>query len=37
MPMTVVSGSPGFEVLDSILEPIIGVELLKEVFTSRAR
>jgi hypothetical protein len=24
-------------VLDSILEPVIGVELLNEVFTSRAR
>jgi hypothetical protein len=24
-------------VLDSILEPVAGVELLKEVFTSRAR
>jgi hypothetical protein len=30
-------GSPGFEVLDSILEPVVGVELPKEVFTSRVR
>jgi hypothetical protein len=37
MPMTVVSGSPGFYVLDSILEPVVGVELPKEVFISRAR
>jgi hypothetical protein len=37
MPMTFVSGSAGFYVLDSVLEPIIGIELPKEVFTSRAR
>jgi hypothetical protein len=37
MPMTIVSGSPGFYVLDSILNPITGVGLPKEVFTSRAR
>jgi hypothetical protein len=30
-------GTAGFWELDSILEPIAGVELLKEVFTSRAR
>jgi hypothetical protein len=36
MPMMAVSGSPGFYVLDSVLEPIAGVELPKEVFTSRA-
>jgi hypothetical protein len=30
-------GSPGFYVLGSILEPVVGVELPKEVFTSRAR
>jgi hypothetical protein len=35
--MTAISGSPGFYVLDSILEPVAGVELPKEVFTSRAR
>jgi hypothetical protein len=30
-------GSPGFFVLDPILKPIAGIELPKEVFTSRAR
>jgi hypothetical protein len=30
-------GSPGFCVLDPVLKSIAGVELLKEVFTSRAR
>jgi hypothetical protein len=30
-------GSPGFYMLDSILKPVTGVELPKEVFTSRAR
>jgi hypothetical protein len=35
--MTVVSGSPSFYVLDSVLKPVVGVELSKEVFTSRAR
>jgi hypothetical protein len=29
--------SPGFEVLDSVPRPIVGVELPKKVFTSRAR
>jgi hypothetical protein len=37
MPMTAVSGSLGFYVLDSILEFIAGIELPNEVFTSRAR
>jgi hypothetical protein len=37
MSMTAISGSLGFYVLDFVLEPVIGVELLKEVFTSRAR
>jgi hypothetical protein len=37
MSITVVSGSPGFKVLDYILEPVVGVEFPKEVFTSRAR
>jgi hypothetical protein len=35
--MTAISGRTRFLVLDCILEPIIGVELLKEVFTSRVR
>jgi hypothetical protein len=30
-------GSPDFLVLGSVLEPVVGVELPKEVFTSRAR
>jgi hypothetical protein len=30
-------GSPDFLVLDSVLEPVVGVELPKEVFISRAR
>jgi hypothetical protein len=30
-------GSPDFNVLDSVLEPVTSVELPKEVFTSRAR
>jgi hypothetical protein len=30
-------GSPGFYVLDSVLKPIAGIELPKEVFTSRVR
>jgi hypothetical protein len=30
-------GSPGFLVLHSVLEPVVGIELPKEVFTSRAR
>jgi hypothetical protein len=30
-------GCLGFYVLDSVLRPIVGVELLKKVFTSRAR
>jgi hypothetical protein len=30
-------GSPGFYVLDSVLKPIVGIELPKEVFTSRVR
>jgi hypothetical protein len=31
------NGCPGFKKLDSVLEPIAGVELPKEVFTSRTR
>jgi hypothetical protein len=30
-------GSPGFYVLDSVLKSVTGVELLKEVFTSKMR
>jgi hypothetical protein len=30
-------GSPGLYVLDSVLKPVAGVELPKEIFTSRAR
>jgi hypothetical protein len=35
MPMTIVSGKSRLRVLDSVLEPIAGVELSKKVFTSR--
>jgi hypothetical protein len=35
--LTAVSGNYRLLVLDSVLEPVIGVELLKKVFTSRAR
>jgi hypothetical protein len=37
MQMMAISGSAGFEVLDSVLKTVAGVELPKEVFTSRAR
>jgi hypothetical protein len=37
MPMMAVSGSLGFYVLDSVREQVAGVELPKEVFTSRVR
>jgi hypothetical protein len=37
MPMIAVRGCPGFYVLGSIVKPIVGVELPKEVFTFRAR
>jgi hypothetical protein len=37
MPMMAINGRPGFYVLDFIPEPVIGVELLKKAFTSRAR
>jgi hypothetical protein len=30
-------GSLGFYVLDSVLKPVVGIELPKEVFTSRER
>jgi hypothetical protein len=30
-------GGLGFHVLDSVLKPVAGIELSKEVFTSRAR
>jgi hypothetical protein len=36
-PLMAVSGSPGFYVLDFVLETVAGVELPKEVFTCRAR
>jgi hypothetical protein len=36
-PLTVSVGSPDFYVLDSVLKPVAGVELPKEVFTSRVR
>jgi hypothetical protein len=35
--MIAVSESPCFYVLDSIMKPVAGVELLREVCTSRAR
>jgi hypothetical protein len=35
--MMAVSGSPSFQVLDSVLESITGIELPNEVFTSRTR
>jgi hypothetical protein len=37
MLMMAVSGNPGFYVLNSIQEPVAGIELPKEVFSSMAR
>jgi hypothetical protein len=37
MPLTAVSGKSKLWVLDSVLEPVAGVELSKKIFTSRAR
>jgi hypothetical protein len=36
-PLTAISGSLGFYVLDSVLKPVTGIELPKEVLTSRVR
>jgi hypothetical protein len=37
MPLTAISGNSRFLGLDHVLEPIAGVDLTKEVFTSRVR